>query len=153
MGSTLVSQKMIDVFIKIKGTQGLDGDTDVIEFATAGTLDIKDGEYVLCYDEGEMLGVKTVRTTLTVKSCDTVIMERSGDMSSRLVIEKGARNNCFYNTPYGSLMIGIFGESVSSSLSMLGGKVEMNYTIDSNLQTVSRNIVEITVEVAKEENN
>ena len=138
---------MTDVLIKIKGTQGLDGDTDVIEFATAGTLEQTYDGFVLRYTEGEMLGVGTVNTTLTIIGKTKAIMERSGEMSSRLIIEQGERNNCFYNTPHGSLMIGIFGESVKSSLSIFGGRVEMSYTIDSNLQTVSRNTVEITVEV------
>ena len=140
---------MKDVIIKIKGTQGLEGtEEEVIELTTVGTLETAQGEIVLCYDEGEMMGAKNLKTKLSVNVSDTVIMERSGEMSSRLVIEKGIRNSCFYSTPYGELMIGIFGESIKNRLTENGGELSMSYTLDQNLHPLSRNTVDISVKLA-----
>lgn len=137
---------MKDVIIKIKGTQGADGfDDEVIELTTVGTLEKNGDEIFLCYDESEMLGAENLKTRLSVRGNDSVIMERSGVMSSRLVIERGVRNNCFYSTPHGDLVIGIFGESIKNSLTESGGMLTMSYTLDQNLQPISRNTVEITV--------
>lgn len=136
---------MKEVLIKITGTQGLDGDTDSVELTTVGKLGIKEGQFWLTYDESEMLGVKGIKTSLMVKDDNTVILKRSGGYTSRLVVEEGVRNSCFYSTPHGDLVIGIFGESVSHNLTDEGGTLNMSYTIDSNLQLISRNTVEISV--------
>lgn len=136
---------MKNVIIKIKGTQGLGDEKDVIELTTEGKLEAVEGGYVLHYEEGEMMGEKAIHTTLTAIGDKRIILERSGDMSSRLVIETGKRNNCFYSVPQGELTLGIYGRAVQNRLSQSGGSLKMEYTIDTNLQPLSENLVEIEV--------
>ena len=136
---------MRNVIIKIKGTQGLGNDKDVIELTTEGKLEALDDGYVLHYEEGEMMGEQTVHTKLTAIGDNQIILERSGDMSSRLVIEKGKRNSCFYSIPQGEITLGIYGKTVQNGLSHNGGSLKMEYTIDTNLQPLSENMVEIEV--------
>ena len=83
---------------------------------------------------------------LTVKNNNTVILERRGDLNSRLIITEGERNNCLYAIPQGSLTLGIYGKQVKSNLTECGGTVKMVYGIDINLEPLSENTVEITVE-------
>lgn len=134
-----------DVLIKITGVQGIDNDSDTIEFTTDGKFGFKDGSFYLSYDEGEILGIKNVKTMLYIKSDNSVILQRSGTLSSRLVVETGKRNTCFYSTPQGELVIGIFGETVEHKLNEAGGSINLKYTIDSNLNLISRNTVNISV--------
>lgn len=136
---------MKDVIISIKGTQGLNEETDTIEFTTDGRFGEKDGSYLITYDESEILGMKNVKTCLYVKPDNSVILQRSGTVQSRLVVEEGRRSTCFYSTPQGDLLIGIFGETVKHDLKKNGGSISMKYTIDSNLNLISRNTVNITV--------
>ena len=140
---------MKNVLIKITGKQGIGEDTDSIELTTVGKMGIKEGKFLLTYDESELLGVKGIKTSLMIKDDDTVVLQRSGGYTSRLVVQKGIRNSCFYSTPHGDLLIGIFGEAVSHNLSEKGGTVNMSYTIDSNLQLISRNSVEINVSLSQ----
>lgn len=137
---------MKDVLIKIKGIQGLDdGEKDTVEFSTDGKMEITDGTVTLSYNEGQMMEGADIKTKLQATGNDTVIMERTGTMNSRLVIKKGTRNNCFYSTPYGELTIGIFGEEIDNRLSGTGGTLKMVYSIDSGGNLISKNEVEITV--------
>ncbi|MBQ9965126.1 MAG: DUF1934 domain-containing protein [Clostridia bacterium] len=136
---------MKDALIKIKGIQGINGDTDTIEYTTTGRFGKKNDGYYMSYFESEAMGEKSIKTVIHIKSDDSVILQRSGGMNSRLVVEKGKRNTCFYSTPQGSLSIGIFGESIINSLAENGGSLSMCYTIDSNSQLISRNQVEISV--------
>ncbi len=136
---------MKDALIKIKCIQGIDGDTDTIEYTTTGRFGKKNDGYYMSYFESEAMGEKSIKTVIHIKSDDSVILQRSGGMNSRLVVEKGKRNTCFYSTPQGSLSIGIFGESIINSLAENGGSLSMCYTIDSNSQLISRNQVEISV--------
>lgn len=140
---------MKKVLIKIKGTQSDGGESAVIELATEGILKVLPDGYCLKYDESEALEGASVKTSLTVQKDNTVILERSGDMNSRLVITEGVRNNCIYAIPQGSLALGIYGKEVKCNLTDSGGSVKMVYSIDANLSPLSENEVEITVEERK----
>lgn len=134
-----------DVIIDIVGIQGIDDDSDTIEFTTDGRFGIKDGEYFISYDEGQMFEDSTkVKTSIFIKP-DSVVLQRSGTINSRMVIEKGARNTCFYSTPHGNLVLGIYGEKIDYSLSEKGGNLNMSYNIDSDLKLVSKNSVNISI--------
>lgn len=139
---------MKDVIINIKGRQGLGDELDTIELTTDGRFGEKNGSYYVTYDESAMLGLENVKTALYIKPGNSVILQRSGDVESRLVVEEGKRSTCYYNTPQGELLIGIFGESVKTELNSGGGKIHMKYTIDSNLNLISRNTVDISVKGA-----
>lgn len=135
---------MNDFIIEIKGTQGIDTQSDTIELSTVGTLSEKDGKFLITYEENKTLEEKTVKTKVLTED-NKVIMLRSGGIDSRMVIEKGKRNTCFYSIPQGELVLGIFGEEIDNKLNKNGGKLTMNYTIDIENSLVSQNKVEISV--------
>ena len=91
-----------------------------------------------------------IRDSLYIKPDNSVILQRSGAIDSRIVVESGKRSVCYYNTPAGEMLIGIFGEKVEHNLKKNGGSISMKYTIDQNLNFVSRNTVSITVREVKE---
>lgn len=139
---------MENAIIKIKGTQNTDGQLETMELTTEGTVCAESGKIILCYEEGEMMGEYKVLTKLSASE-KIVILERSGDLNSRLVIEQGVRNSCFYSVPQGELMLGIYGKEVKNNLTEHGGSLKMVYIIDSNLHPISENTVEITVKEVK----
>ena len=137
---------MKKVLVKVKGTQGVDGEKAIIELSTEGTLREFDGDYIISYSEDPTESGSKTKTQLTVQKNGTVILDRHGDLNSRLVITEGERNNCLYAIPQGSLTLGIYGKKVKSNMTVQGGKIEMIYSIDMNLQPLSENEVEIFVE-------
>ena len=135
-----------DVIIEIKTEQTLDDSTDKIEFTTDARYGFRDGSYFISYDESKLMEVEgEIKTTLYVKPNASVVLQRKGAYNSRMVIEKGVRNNCLYATPNGEFSLGVFGEKVLASLNDDGGNITMNYTIDSGLQLLSRNKVNISI--------
>ena len=141
---------MKDVIINISGEQGIDSEFDTIELTTVGRFGEKNGSYYLTYDETEMLSVGgAVKTGIYIKPDKSVILQRTGSVESRLIVEEGKRSVCCYNTSAGELLIGIFGERVKTDLTPKGGEISMKYTIDSNLRLVSRNSVKISVREVK----
>lgn len=135
-----------DVIIDIITEQSIDGQTDNIEFTTDGRFGIKDDSYFISYDESALLDVDgEIKTTIYLKPDNTVVLQRKGAYNSRMVIEKGVRNNCFYSTPVGNLSLGIFGEKVLSNLNENGGSIVMTYLIDADAKPLSRNKVNISV--------
>ena len=135
-----------DVIIDIKGEQGIDEDTDVIEFSTDGRYGFNNGEYFISYNEGMLLDSEdTVKTKLFIKADNSIVLHRSGSLNSKMLIEKGKRNTCFYSTPVGELVIGIFGDNINYNLNETGGNITLKYTIDSDMRLISRNCVNINI--------
>lgn len=134
-----------DVIINIKGTQGLDGNFDTIELTTEGKFGIRNDSYMISYVDGTILGNVDVKTRMYIKSDNSVIIQREGPLKSRLIIEQGVRNTCFYRTEQGDISLGIFGENIEHNLSSAGGKILINYSIDNNLILISRNTVNISI--------
>ncbi len=135
---------MKDVLINIKGSQSNDTDSDVIEFTTLGKLAERDGKYMLVYEENKTVEGSTVKTTLKADN-NRITLNRSGAIESRLIIENGRRNKCFYSIPQGEIVLGIFGEYIKNNLNDKGGKLEMGYTVDIDNGLISKNIIEISV--------
>ena len=140
---------MKKVLVKVKGTQGLDGDEVVIELATEGTLRRFEEDYIITYSEDQTVEGSKIKTQITVQKDGTVILDRRGDLNSRLVITEGVRSGCLYAVPQGSLTLGIYGKEVKADLCDTGGTVKMVYSIDANLEPLSENTVEILVEERK----
>ncbi len=137
---------MKKVLVKIKGIQGLGDDQSVIELSTEGVMRYFEGEYVITYSENQTLDGSSLKTQLTVQDGKRIILERKGDLNSRLIINEGERNQCLYAIPQGSLSLGIYGKEVKCDLTEQGGTIKMSYAIDANLEPLSENTVEITVE-------
>lgn len=135
-----------DVLIKIKGTQLTDGDRDVVEVLTTGSFCRRDKSYYIIYDESEATGFEGAKTVLRYEPAESrVTMSRTGTTKSRLVIEKGRRHQCSYDTGYGSLMVGVLGSSLRSTLSDEGGSISFGYSLDINTALTSENTVDILV--------
>ena len=137
---------MKEVIIEIKGTQQYTHeDSDVTTFTTTGTMQVNNGVYTLCYNESEMIGASNVKTELTVENSTRMILARTGGMESRMIVEKGRRHSCLYNTPQGDFLIGIYGEALNIDLNENGGNIYMSYTLDVNSGLLSKNILEVKV--------
>ena len=130
--------------ITIKGTMEQRGDTDTVEPMTRGSLVHKDGAYYIVYKETE------TTCTTTVKGADDarkVSMLRYGKQTSQLIIEKGTRHLCHYETGYGAVSLGVAADVIEHALSEEGGKLKFSYTLDSGAENfISRNLVDITVD-------
>lgn len=135
-----------DVIIKICGVQGIDDQSDTIEFTTDGKFGVKDSEFFISYEEGQMFEEKMdVKTKIFLKKDNTVVLERKGSINSKMLIKEGERNTCLYNTPIGDLFISIFGKCVEHNLCETGGQINLEYTIDSDMRLLSENSVNISI--------
>jgi uncharacterized beta-barrel protein YwiB (DUF1934 family) len=136
-----------DVRITIKGTQYADDDQDQVELTTIGSLVRRNGVYYICYDESEATGFEGTKTTLKVEGDRRVTMRRVGEnMRSQLIIEKGRRHQCFYDTGYGGITLGISGDDIVSCLDDSGGHLQVRYTLDINASMASENELLVQVE-------
>lgn len=134
--------------IKITGTQTADGEQDVIELTTNGTLQRKESGWLLTYNETEATGMEGTVTTLDIMPGKLNLM-RSGSHPSMLILEKNRRHHCNYNTPYGTFDLGTYTSELLYDLGDSGGEVEFSYTLGFNGGVSSAHTVHITVQEEK----
>ena len=117
-------------------------DSDIeIKFATEGTLRPIEGGFEIEYDESETTGYENSTTVITCLGNSFASLTRSGSASSELVLEIGKKHHCYYETPFGSMMVGIFTKAIENTLTKNGGELLLKYTIDVNSAYVSDNEV------------
>ena len=90
-----------------------------------------------------------MRTTTLHVEPNLVTMQRSGPASTQLIVEGGCRHQCFYDTGYGALTVGINGRQIRSTLTDDGGELDFSYAMDINTALASEHQVIIKVEVGK----
>ena len=134
----------MDVLISIVGTQQSEGESNTIELTTAGQMEKTDTGYLLTYNESATTGMEGVMTSMRVCNSE-VILERSGKMNSMLVLQKGRRHMCNYETGYGSMMMGIYTRELHNLLDDQGGELDFDYTMDINSSMTSSHNVHISV--------
>jgi len=132
--------------ISVVGTQTVDGESDSIEVITGGEyIREENGDITVTYPEYSEEDPNThTDTTVTLRG-KTLTIERRGAMSSRLILEKGKRHQCLYETPMGQMFIGIFTDSIKVAASDSGADIRASYQLDFNQHVVSYNEFHINV--------
>ncbi len=126
----------------------LSGDVDTVNLTTRGNFVYKNGSYFIIYEETSATGYSGNVTTVQVDSSEKVSMLRHGTMPSQLVIERGKRHVCHYDSGVGSMSLGVAADEIVSHLTEQGGDVTFSYNLDTGDVHLSHNTVKITVQEA-----
>lgn len=119
-----------NVVIFLNSTQSYEGmDPDATEVVSQGTLQtLRNGEYVVTYQESELTGMEGTTTRFRVRG-GTVILERSGAISSQMIFQEGRPCSSLYETPWGTAAVDIATSFLKNRLGERGGSLEMRYAI------------------------
>lgn len=138
-----------DVMISIRGFQAYEGtENDQMSLLTEGKLLPVEGGYRLSYEETELTGMEGTTTVFQIQGPRVTLM-RTGTVCSQMVFEQGRRHHSLYNTPYGSLEVGISTSRLYSTISPEGGKLEIDYSIEIDHALAGRNAFRISVREAQ----
>lgn len=138
--------------IKINDLHKANGEKESSELITTGSLRFFGEDYKIRYKETSE-GLEDCFVTLSYENGNQVKMTRTGGFTAEMIIEKNKRHICVYNTPMGSLSLGIYAHNITSSMAKDGGKLIFSYSLDANGGFLSENTLEVTLEKAKEGNN
>jgi uncharacterized beta-barrel protein YwiB (DUF1934 family) len=134
-----------NVIISIKGSQIYDGqEPDVTELVTAGTLRAEDGGYTIAYQESELTGLEGTTTKLRIEGPRVTLM-REGSVNSQMVFEEGQKHLSMYETPYGSLAVGINTRRMKNTLNENGGDLEIHYAIEIDNLLAGKSLFQLSV--------
>ena len=126
--------KKHDYVITIKGMQNYNdgtGDNADIEMMAEADFSCEDGKFFIDYDETEATGMEGTKTTIEIDS-NYVSLVRSGAVNTTMLFIKDRQTASYYDTPYGTMMLGINTEDVDADLTDAGGKVSVKYSMSMN---------------------
>lgn len=131
--------------ITIDGRHTADDETESISLSTFGSFVHRDDKDYIIYRETDDAGLSGDVTTVVLEKDRRATITRRGKTNSRLVMEKGQKHMCHYDTGYGSLTIGILADRIDNRLNPRGGEVSLRYALDFNASALSVNELNITV--------
>lgn len=125
-----------DVLVAIAGLQYELESEEPIEVITAGQYFCKNEKHYVIYDEilDEMNEVCKNRIKI---GTDMVEILKSGASNVHMVFELGKKNLTYYNTPFGSLLIGIDTTMIVCSESEEAIELNIEYGLEVNYSHVS----------------
>lgn len=135
---------MKNAIVTITDRHFQDGEEYSCELTTSGRFEIKENGCTVIYNETDEEMTNRL-TTLDVIGSQKITMTRSGKYNTEMIIEKDRRHTCFYSTPYGELIMGIYAKMIVNEMNENGGTLKFAYTIDFNNSPASENELHITV--------
>lgn len=127
-----------DVLIHVRGLQLMetDDEQEPIEIVVPGQYYFRNGSHYLRYEE--MLDDSAQTTVNYIKmSSEGVEIRKQGQVNVHMVFEQGKKNKTFYNTPYGTLQMGIAATGLELKESKDDIQMKVDYALDMNEEHVA----------------
>lgn len=136
--------------LSVCGKQLVNGSSDKIELETSASYVQRGSSRYISYREYDSRDPSVhYRTTVKIYENGVVTVMKGGEENHNLTLEKGKRHKCEYNTPYGSITLGIYTESVRIDLDDHGGELQVSYNIDIGSELASKNELTLIIKEAK----
>ena len=113
-------------------TAGYETGDDNIEVVTPANYYCKNGKHYIIYDEVLEGMAGKIRNKIKITGTDSIEIMKSGASSSHMIFEKNRKNQTFYRTPYGKMMIGGNTKKMEVSVDDDKIRVSRDYELDVN---------------------
>ncbi len=133
-----------DVLVSISGLH-MEGD-EPIEVLSAGTYYFKNGKHYVLLEEVAEGFPGVTKTQIKWQDTDVLEVTKKGISNVHMIFEKNKKNNCYYNTPFGQLNLGIFTTDIQ--VDVQEDKIELcaEYTLDVNFEPLSESTIHIKIQ-------
>ena len=136
---------MKKVLISIKGLPVFSAnEDDAFEFMTDGEYSKEDGISTFSYVDSTLTGQDGMLTTFDVEN-DRVVLRRGDGMGGDMIFSENQKHHFLYDTPFGSIMLGIDTHSITNNMNDDGGNLEIRYDIEVDNVSVSQNLFKINI--------
>lgn len=142
-----------DVIISIKGLQFENSNDELaepVEVINFGEYYNKNGKHYIMFDEVVEGFTESTKNTLKI-SDDKVDITKKGITNVHMAFEENKKNVTCYNTPYGSIMIGIDAREINIEEKEESINVKVNYGLEVNYEHLANCSITINV-MAKDSN-
>ena len=138
-----------EVIINISGLQLDAGTEEPIELMTTGDYYLKNGKHYVIYDELTD-DSQVVKNRLKI-SPKIVEVTKKGASSSHMVFERGKENLTYYDTPFGSLLLGINTSKIDLEEKEDSMALHIDYGLSINSDHVSDCSIDVSIASKQQE--
>ncbi len=130
-----------DVLIKITGLHFEEGnresvDNEEIQVLTKGEYYHRNGKNYLVYDE-MLEGFDEVNHCRVKYSDDSFELLKKGSSNVHMVFQKGKKNQTYYQTPYGTMVIGLDTRDITVEEQEENIQIQVKYGMDVNYNFIA----------------
>lgn len=131
--------------ISVRSFNDID-ENDVIEVITPGEFFVSEDGFKAIYEETEISGMSGTTTTLTMLE-DKLILEREGNVTTKMDFKKGETAVLLYNTPYGAIDMQLHTEDLKLDINEYGGNIEAKYSMELSGQAPIKTNLSVNVKI------
>ena len=130
-----------DVLLSISGlhqdvtgieAQGDEPGNEPIEVITPGSYYCKNGKHYIVYEEVVEGTSGVIKNRIKINGDECVEIVKSGLSNSHMIFEKNKKNQTFYKTPYGQMLIGVNTRHLQVDFEEDKIAVQIDYELDVN---------------------
>ena len=140
-----------EVIINISGLQLDAGTEEPIELMTTGDYYLKNGKHYVIYDELTD-DSQVVKNRLKI-SPKVVEVTKKGASSSHMVFERGKETLTYYDTPFGSLLLGINTSKIDLEEKEDSMALHIDYGLSINSDHVSDCSIDVSIASKQQEHS
>ena len=133
-----------DYTVNVIGRQVYENDSGEVTVSTTGTYKRRGDVRFIAYKEYDDEDPRLSYTSVLKVEENKVTMSRSGS-TTRLILERGQRHLCLYDTGFGSMTVGVYTSVINQELGEDGGYIEIKYTLDVDSNLSSQNHLRVEV--------
>ena len=135
-----------DVIIGISGLQfAAESYSDSLEMVASGEYFLKNGRHYVKYEE-VIEGFEGSNQNLIKIEPNKLEVTKKGLTNIHMIFEEKKKNLTYYNTPYGSLLIGIEGDNIEIHEREDRIEVRASYSLDINYEHVADCVIEMNIQ-------
>lgn len=137
-----------DVLITVNGLRLEGSEADDIELVTSGTYYSKRGKDYILYDEYLEQTEEATKCNIIIDN-DKVDIIKHGPANVHMIFEKLKKNSTYYQTPFGSLLVGFHTTDLKVKKEDDEIKIAIKYNLDVNYNHISENDILIKIQAKK----
>ena len=135
-----------DVLISISGLQYEIDDNETVEVVTSGNYYYKNNKHYILYDEYIDETSPEVTKNKMIISDNQINILKSGTNSVNMLFEQGKESVSCYNTPFGTLMVGLSTSKIDTKHTPELIDININYDLSINYSHISSCNVKMKIE-------
>lgn len=134
-----------EVLISVKGlSTSPENESDTVEIISPGEYYFRNGKHYVMYEE--LLEGQTEMTKTVIKMADDFMeVTRKGPVAVHMMFERNKKNVTYYNTPVGSLLIGIEASKIDFTADEDEIVTKVLYSLEMNYEHISVCDIEVKV--------
>lgn len=107
-------------------------EAEAIEVITPANYYFRNQKHYIVYDEAVEGTTEVIKNRIKITGTDCVEIMKSGLSNSHMVFERNKKNETFYRTPYGQMLVGVNTKNIEINVSENNIDILIDYQLDVN---------------------